>query len=143
MRLKIKLGPKTQEVSRKEVINDGGWILRKTDGSGQGDVPLVSYEVSLVTKFILFLFFCYNYDINRRYRRNVNDTVRHTGQEECFQNESLTQELAELLGIALVDFNPGCGDQEAYVVTIHGTQMRLVAARFTEEYLWVVQKSCT
>ena len=91
MRLKIKLGPKTQEVSRKEVINDGGWILRKTDGSGQGDVPLVSYEVSLVTKFILFLFFCYNYDINRRYRRNVNDTVRHTGQEESLQNEILTK----------------------------------------------------
>ena len=55
MGLKIKLWPKTQEASRKEAINDGGWILRKTDGSGQGDVPLVSYEVSLVTNLFFLL----------------------------------------------------------------------------------------
>lgn len=31
------------------------------------------------------------------------------------------------------------GDQEAYVATIHGTQLRLVAAYFTREYLECVQ----
>lgn len=37
------------------------------------------------------------------------------------------------------DFKSGSGGQEAYVASIHGTQMCLVAAMFTEEYLKAVR----
>lgn len=71
----------------------------------------------------------------------MNSSVRHTGQPEAFQEESLAQEVAELLGIALASYRSGNAgnDQEAYVVTIHGTQLRLVAATFTASYLRAVQ----
>lgn len=63
---------------------------------------------------------------SNHWRANVNSTVRHTGQEEEFQEKSLIQDLTDLLTIALEDFNPQKGGgQEAYIVTIHGTQMRL------------------
>lgn len=71
----------------------------------------------------------------------MNSSVRHTGQPEAFQEESLAQEVAELLGIALAGYRSGDSgnDQEAYVVTIHGTQLHLVAATFTASYLQAVQ----
>lgn len=66
------------------------------------------------------------------------------GQEEENQKEILAQELAELLGIVLARYrlgDSGKGDQEAFVVTIHGTQLHLMAANFTEAYLQAVQSS--
>lgn len=71
----------------------------------------------------------------------MNSSVRHTGQPEAFQEESLAQEVADLLGIALAGYRSGDSgnDQEAYVVTIYGTQLRLVAATFTASYLRTVQ----
>lgn len=51
MPLKIKLGADSNQSEWKDAINDGGWLLRKTDGSYQGNVPLVAYEGSSVTRF--------------------------------------------------------------------------------------------
>ena len=69
---------------------------------------------------------------------NVNDKVRHTGNEEKLQEQSLVQEVAELLAITLAGYRPENStkkDQEAFVVTIHGTQLHLVTATSTETYL--------
>lgn len=69
---------------------------------------------------------------------------RGTDQEEDYDAKSLAQEVAELLAMALANFNSANstkGDQEAYLMTIHGTRFRLTTANFTAEYLRCVQST--
>ena len=49
--------------------------------------------------------------------------------------------MAELLAAALTQHREetDAGDQEAYLLTVHGTQMRLVTAYFSDDYLKHVQ----
>lgn len=54
-----------------------------------------------------------------------------------------TQEVAEMLRQALAEYRTGGPerDEKSYVLTAHGTRLRLVGAYFTEGYLRPVQSS--
>jgi hypothetical protein len=79
--------------------------------------------------------------ISKAKRRHAGGLHRGTGQPERFNYKTLGQEVAELLGIAceqdrLLNRRE---DQEAFLISIHGTQVRLVAAYFTADYLHAVK----
>lgn len=69
--------------------------------------------------------------------------ARHTGGEESYNSHTFGQEFAELLATALNEHRAGskAGDQESFVLTIHGTQLRLAVAYFTKEYLGAAQSA--
>lgn len=75
-------------------------------------------------------------------RRHAGGVHHYTNLPEAYNANTLAQEVAELLGQALAGYRAEGSkeeDQEAYVLTIHGTQLRLVAGYFTKEYLSYVQ----
>jgi hypothetical protein len=75
-------------------------------------------------------------------RRHAGGVHHSTGEPEAYNPKTLAQEVGELLGQALAEYRADFsnkGDQDAYVLTIHGTQLRLVAANFSEDYLRYVQ----
>ncbi|PKX90067.1 uncharacterized protein P174DRAFT_377347 [Aspergillus novofumigatus IBT 16806] len=122
MRLKLELDP--PGFDQISASSDGGIALF---GSGAGtssdrpsDVPLVAVQAK---------------------RRHAGGLHGGTGQPERFNYKILGQEVAELLGIAceqdrLLNRRE---DQEAFLISIHGTQVRLVAAYFTADYLHAVK----
>ncbi|EAW19853.1 uncharacterized protein NFIA_094730 [Aspergillus fischeri NRRL 181] len=122
MPLKLELGP--PGFDRISANSDGGIALfgrgGRTSSDRPSDVPLVAVQAK---------------------RRHAGGLHRGTGQPERFNYKTLGQEVAELLGIA-------CGqdrllnrreDQEVFLISIHGTQVRLVAAYFTADYLHAVK----
>ncbi|KAI9760682.1 MAG: hypothetical protein M1840_002358 [Geoglossum simile] len=105
--------------SQVTVKNDGGLYLTRqatyTGSSKHGAIPLISFEAK---------------------RRHAGHH-RAAGEEEKYSDALLGQELAELLGQAMANINElgKLADQEALLLTIHGTHLRLVVARFTAAYL--------
>lgn len=70
-------------------------------------------------------------------RRHAENIHRPAGEEERYSPDVLAQEIAELLGQAM-EHNAQIGnitDQEAFVLSMHGTHLKLTAAHFTSEYL--------
>lgn len=68
------------------------------------------------------------------------------GEEERCCEDILGQEIAELLGQVMmqsrqVSGDDGWVDQEAFVVNIHGTRLKITAARFEGEYLAAVNSN--
>lgn len=76
-------------------------------------------------------------------RRHAGGQHHSTGQPETYNPRTLAQEVAELLGPALAVYRTehAGGGQDAYVLTVHGTQLRVVAAHLTDDYLDCVQSS--
>ncbi|KAH0534228.1 hypothetical protein FGG08_007185 [Glutinoglossum americanum] len=109
--------------SKVTAKNDGGLYLTYKDlytGSVKhGIVPLISFEAK---------------------RRHAHHH-RAAGEEEKYSEALLGQELAELLGHAMANVNELVQptDQEALLLTIHGTHLKLVVARFTTAYLTYVK----
>lgn len=74
-------------------------------------------------------------------RRHAGGIHVSSGEQQGFVADLLAQEVAELLGQA----QEHCRqvertiDQDAFVVTIHGTVLRLTTAHFTREYLEAVE----
>ena len=70
-------------------------------------------------------------------RRHAGNIRRPGGQEEPYSPAVLAQEVAELLGQATEHSIQlgGWRDQEAFVISIHGTHLKLMAAHFTASYL--------
>lgn len=100
--------------------NDGGMYITSQDpftGSNRsGTVPLVSFEAK---------------------RRHAGNIRRHAGEEEPYSSKVLAQQVAEILGQAAghVTELGEYKDQEAFVLSIHGTQIRLIVAHISAAYL--------
>lgn len=61
----------------------------------------------------------------------------HTLQQEGYNPTSLAQEVGELVAMALNEFSrqiPRQNDEETFLLSIHGTKLRLVTTYFTAEY---------
>jgi len=106
--------------SKVTVKNDGGLYLTRQGGytgsNRYGTIPLLSLEAK---------------------RRHVDNIRRPGGEEEKYSSSVLAQEVAELLGQAM-EHATQLGrprDQEAFVLSIHGTHLKLTAAHFTTKYL--------
>lgn len=70
--------------------------------------------------------------------------VSEVGQPEEYNTTSVAQEVAELVSQAQNEYKAehgSNGDQESFVLTIHGTQVRLAAAYFTAEYLGYLESA--
>lgn len=74
-------------------------------------------------------------------RRRVEGQNQPTGQPEAYNPKTAAQEVAEMLGQALAEYRAGGSerDEMSYVVTIHGTRLRVAGAYFTKRYLDLVQ----
>ncbi|RHZ67145.1 uncharacterized protein CDV56_107799 [Aspergillus thermomutatus] len=124
MRLKLELGP--PGYGQISANSDGGMALvgraARTSSDRPSNVPLVAVQAK---------------------RRHAGGLRRGTGAPERFNYKTLGQEVSELYGIAceqdrLLDQRL---DQEAFLISIHGTQVRLVAAYFTADYLRAVKSN--
>jgi hypothetical protein len=76
--------------------------------------------------------------------RKVRGAKRRSGQPERFNEAIFGQELAEMVGqimaqLPLWSFK----DQEAFVLTMHGTQFRLCVAYFDEDYIRYLKTSAS
>jgi hypothetical protein len=130
--MRIPLGTSSRIIAK----NDGGLSLTRQGqytGSGRyGTLPLLSVEVSISCNhqghaFILF----------QAKRRHAGGIRRPAGEGESYSPDILGQEVAELLGQAMEHCEQlgGWRDQEAFVLTIHGTHLKLVAGHFSAKYL--------
>ncbi|KAK2810539.1 hypothetical protein FQN50_002796 [Emmonsiellopsis sp. PD_5] len=120
--LKLYLGPDQGRPSLREARNDGGIVLVSSHDQTHGSIPLVGFESK---------------------RRHAAGAHHYTGQPETYNRQTLAQEVAELLAQALAGYRldgPN-QDEEAFLLTIHGTQLRLVTAYFTADYLRHVQST--
>jgi hypothetical protein len=137
--MNLYIGPDQARPQLRQSRNDGGLVL--SGQNYQGNIPLVSFEVSFATILLSGDRVLINPKSKRRHAGGVH---RYTRTPEIFNPKTLAQEVAELLGKALAEFRAvgsKKGDQESYLITIHGTQMRVVAAYFTKDYLRYVQSN--
>ncbi|KAJ9193527.1 hypothetical protein DTO207G8_2472 [Paecilomyces variotii] len=70
--------------------------------------------------------------------------ARRPGDPDPFNWDTFAQEVAKLLGQAMAsckEMHGGWKDQDAWLISIHGTEVRLVTARFKEGYLRQVNSS--
>lgn len=79
-------------------------------------------------------------------RRNAGGKNVGSGEEEGCCENVLGQEFAELLGQAMTQIRYTYegnvwADQEAFVINIHGTRLKITAAHFSEEYLKAVNSN--
>jgi hypothetical protein len=76
-------------------------------------------------------------------RRHAGGRIRHAGEPEPVSTRILGQEVAELLAQAQVNCDELAAyrDQEAFIISIHGTQLRLIAAHFTSAFLAALNTS--
>ncbi len=70
-------------------------------------------------------------------RRHAGGSIRHAGEPEPLLARVFGQEVAELLAQAQVNSDElaSVRDQEAFIISVHGTQLRLIAAHFRSVYL--------
>ena len=70
-------------------------------------------------------------------RRHAAGIHRPAGEREGYSARVLAQEVSELLGQAAGHAAElgGCGDQEAFVASIHGTVFQVTAANISAAYL--------
>lgn len=72
-------------------------------------------------------------------RRHAGGRRRSTGATEQPTTSLKAQEVGELLGQAMANcretMTTGWKNQEAWSITIHGTEVRILTAFFTEQYL--------
>ncbi|PYI03972.1 hypothetical protein BO78DRAFT_409402 [Aspergillus sclerotiicarbonarius CBS 121057] len=114
--LSIPLGTESKCLA----YNDGGLYLTRqgeyTGSDRYGTIPLLSLEAK---------------------RRHAGNIRRSAGEEERYSAEILAQEVAQLLGQAMehVTQIDCCRDQEAFILSLHGTHLKLTAAHFTADYL--------
>lgn len=68
-----------------------------------------------------------------------------SGDPEGYVPRLLAQEVGEMLGQAMAHckqvFAGQWSDQEAWIITMHGTELRLVTAHFSQDYLRRVNSS--
>ena len=78
-------------------------------------------------------------------RRNAAGQNVGFGEEEGCCDHILGQEFAELLAQAMMQSREvtenGWIDQEAFVINIHGTRLKITAARFEGEYMAMVNSN--
>lgn len=77
-------------------------------------------------------------------RRHAGGRLHAAGQQEPPNDKLLAQEFANLLGRAMAASQRASKDwkdQEAWQLTIHGTEMRIMTAYFSHEYLAAVNSS--
>jgi hypothetical protein len=117
------------------VRNDGGPCLTRQGGytgsDRYGTVPLLSIEASISScnwqGHVLIMF---------QAKRHHAGHIRRPAGEEVYSPDILAQEVAELSGQAIEHANQlGWRDQEAFVLSIHGTHLKLVVAHFSAQYL--------
>ncbi|KAJ9370317.1 hypothetical protein DTO282E5_5026 [Paecilomyces variotii] len=117
-----------------------GWELAatKTMHATSGWGPAIESKLGMTALKRMFP------DIVKAKRRHAGGQVRRAGDAERFNWDTLAQEVAELLGQAMTSckkMHGGWKDQDAWIISIHGTQLRLVTARFKEGYLRQVNSS--
>ncbi|RMJ23709.1 hypothetical protein PHISP_05415 [Aspergillus sp. HF37] len=104
-------------------------------------IPVVSYEVSRMFRRAK------DQELNtlvcKAKVRHAGGKHHGSGEAETFSEEVLAQEVAELLGQAMTQSQAmgGWQDQEAWLLSIHGTEIRIVTAFFTAKYMEAVNSA--
>lgn len=119
---------------------DGGIVLARlssfTGSNPRGVHPIVSFEVSILRILVKIY---WELTPGQAKRRHAGGAHHSSGEQEQFSHTVLAQEVAEFLGQAMSHCKQvegeGWKDQEAWCLTIHGTEVRLVTALFTKRYL--------
>ncbi|KAK2740994.1 hypothetical protein FQN55_008549 [Onygenales sp. PD_40] len=116
---RLRIGANPRHLTLKKAVNDGGIVLARTSpATGSlmpGRIPIVSFEA--------------------KPRRLGVGLHYQTNQPEPYNEPTFAQELAELLGQAFECSQGNGGDHDGWLITLHGTRLRLVHANFSEQYL--------